>query len=55
MTKMNYFEIAKHLVKKHFPTFKVLCPNCMKEHLVNVLSPQMTCVCNYVFDPRKEK
>lgn len=33
----------------------VRCPNCLKVHSIKEFSSRMTCVCNYVFDPRKEK
>lgn len=33
----------------------VTCPNCYKQHNLVELSPQMTCICNYVFDPREPK
>lgn len=33
----------------------IRCPNCHKEHPLARMAARVTCVCNYVFDPRKEK
>lgn len=39
--------------KKFTPRFIIRCPNCQKEHPLAWMAARVTCVCNYVFDPRE--